>query len=154
AGWLFDQLAEHFGRDQVFKDVDSIDLGDDFVDAINNAVGSCAVLLALIGQQWLTLEGHDGRLRLDNPGDFVRLEIEAALARNIPIIPILVGKAGMPQADELPPSLAMLARRQALELSPTMFGAGVQRLLRVLERVLTEARQQAAKQAEEAAARR
>ena len=105
AGWLFDRLADQFGRGQVFKDVDSIDLGDDFVEVITAAVGFCDVLLALIGDQWLAITDEDGRRRLDNPDDFVRLEIEAALTRKVRVIPILVGGARMPRADELPPGL-------------------------------------------------
>ncbi len=133
AGWLFDRLTSHFGRDQVFKDIDSIELGDDFVEKITTAVGSCDVLLALIGGRWLTVTSQEGR-RLDDPADFVRLEIEAALARNVRVIPILVDGARMPGADELPESLAKLARRQALELSPSRFDADTQRLLRELDR--------------------
>ena len=102
AGWLFDRLAERFSPKQVFKDVDSIELGDDFVQMITRAVGSCDVLLALIGDQWLTITDVHGRRRLDDPDDFVRLEIEAALTRNVRIIPILVDGANMPRADELP----------------------------------------------------
>ena len=114
AGWLFDRLAGRFGGGQVFKDVDSIDPGDDFVDKITRAVGSCDVLLALIGDQWLTITDQDGRRRLDSPEDFVRVEIEAALARNVRVIPILVDGARMPRADELPDSLAKLARRRII----------------------------------------
>lgn len=144
AAWLFDRLASHFGRDQVFKDVDSIELGDDFVEVITAAVGSCDVLLALIGGRWLTIADRDGRPRLDDPNDFVRLEIEAALARDVRVIPVLVDGARMPRAEELPASLAKLARRQALELSPIRFDADVQRLLRVLDRVVAEAQQREA----------
>jgi len=96
------------------------------------------VLLALIGRRWLTVTGEDGRRRLDNPGDFVRLEIEAALTRNVRVIPILVEAARMPRASELPASLAKLARRQALELTSSRFGLDAQRLLRTLDRTLTE----------------
>lgn len=71
AGWLYDRLADRFGPGQVFKDVDSIQLGDDFVEVITRAVGSCDVLLALIGHHWLTVTDEHGRRRLDNPGDFV-----------------------------------------------------------------------------------
>lgn len=136
AGWLFAQLTEHFGKDQVFKDVDSIQLGDDFVEVVAAAVGSCDVLLSLIGDQWLTVTGEDGRRRLDDPGDYVRLEIEAALTRGIRVIPILVEGARMPLAEELPASLASLVRRQALELSPSRFEYDIGRLLRVLDRTL------------------
>ena len=85
AGWLYDRLANQYnGGGQVFKDVDSIELGDDFVQVITRAVGSCDVLLALIGEQWLTITDEHGRRRLDDPVDFVRLEIEAALTRKRP----------------------------------------------------------------------
>jgi hypothetical protein len=140
AGWLFDRLADEYGGDQVFKDVDSIELGDDFGEVITDAVGSTDVLLALIGNKWLTITDEDLRRRLDNPDDFVRLEIEAALARKVRVIPILVDGARMPRADELPPSLAPLARRQALELSPSRFAFDTSRLLKVLNRTLAEAR--------------
>ena len=153
AGWLYDRLARHFGRSQVFKDIDSIVLGDDFVEVITAAVGSCDVLLALIGDRWLTVTGQDGRRRLDNPADFVRLEIEAALTRNVRVIPILVAGAQMPREDQLPASLAKLARRQALELSPSRFESDTRRLLRVLRKTITEAQEQARQEAEEEAAR-
>jgi TIR domain len=140
AGWLFDRLAQHFGSAQVFKDVDSIELGDDFVEVISRAVGSCDVLLALIGDQWLTITDLHGRRRLDDPDDFVRLEIEAALARKVRIIPILVDGANMPRADELPTGLSGLVRRQALELSPSRFEYDTSRLLKVLDATLAEMR--------------
>src|SRR5215208_5049092 len=140
AGWLYERLISHLGRGQVFKDVDSIELGDDFVEIITSAVGSCDVLLALIGDQWLTIEDEDGRRRLDDPDDFVRLEIEAALTRNVRVIPILVEGARLPRADELPPSLARLVRRQALELSPARFDFDTSRLLKVLDKTLAEMR--------------
>jgi hypothetical protein len=140
AGWLYDRLADHYGGGQVFKDIDSIQLGDDFVEVITRAVGSCDVLLALIGNEWLTITDERGRRRLDNPDDFVRLEIEAALARKVRVIPILVDGARMPYTDELPDSLASLVRRQALELSPSRFDFDTSRLLKVLDRALDEVR--------------
>jgi hypothetical protein len=140
AGWLYDRLADHFGGGQVFKDIDSIELGDDFVEVITSAVGSCDVLLALIGDQWLTITDAHGQRRLDDPDDFVRLEIEAALTRNVRVIPILVDGARMPRAAELPASLARLVRRQALELSPARFDFDTGRLLKVLDRTLAEVR--------------
>jgi len=139
AGWLYDRLANRYGG-QVFKDVDSIQLGDDFVEVITRAVGSCDVLLALIGDRWLTTTDPDGRRRLEDPDDFVRLEIEAALTRNVRVIPILVEGARLPRADELPPSLARLVRRQALELSPARFDFDTSRLLKVLDKTLAEMR--------------
>jgi YVTN family beta-propeller protein len=133
AGWLYDRLAEHFGDAQVFKDVDSIRLGDDFVEAIRTAVGSCAVLLALIGAKWLTVTDNQGRRRLNDPEDFVRLEIEAGLARKVRVIPVIMEGARMPSAAELPASLRELAFRQALELRPNRFKSDTSHLLRVLD---------------------
>ena len=140
AGWLYDRLADRYGGEQVFKDVDSIELGDDFVEVINGAVGSCDVLLALIGEDWLTITDAQGRRRLDDPHDFVRLEIEAALARDVRVIPILVDGARMPAAEELPNSLSKLARRQALELSPARFASDTGQLLKGLDKALAEIR--------------
>jgi hypothetical protein len=140
AGWLYDRLADRFGGGQVFKDVDSIQLGDDFVEVITRAVGFCDVLLALIGDRWLTITDEHGGRRLDDPNDFVRLEIEAALTRKVRVIPILVDGARMPKADELPDSLVKLARRQALELSPARFESDSSRLFEVLDWTLAEVR--------------
>jgi hypothetical protein len=139
SGWLFDRLVVRYPG-EVFKDVDSIELGDDFVEVITAAVGSCDVLLALIGDRWVTIADDDGRRRLDDPDDFVRVEIEAALTRKVRVIPILVDGARMPRAEELPPSLARLVRRNALELSPARFDYDTNRLLKVLDRTLTEVR--------------
>jgi hypothetical protein len=72
AGWLYDRLCAHLGSDQVFKDVDSIDPGDDFVRVLEDAVGSCRVLLALIGDRWLDITNETGHRRLDDPNDFMR----------------------------------------------------------------------------------
>jgi hypothetical protein len=138
AGWLFDRLVDHFGRSQIFKDVDSIELGDDFVSVITTAVASCDVLLAVIGHRWVTITDDLGGRRLDDPDDFVRLEIEAALARDIRVVPILVDGASMPHVDELPPGLADLTRRQALELSPSRFDFDTSRLLAALDHTVDE----------------
>ena len=140
AGWLYDRLASRYGDGKIFKDVDSIELGDDFVEVITNAVGNCDVLLALVGDEWLTITDADGRRRLDDPNDFVRLEIEAALTRNVRVIPILVDGSRMPHAEEVPASLAGLVRRQALELSPNRFDSDTGRLLKVLDKTLAEVR--------------
>jgi hypothetical protein len=139
AAYLFERLATHFGKDRVFADVDSIEAGDDFAEVITAAVKSCEVQLVLIGDRWLTITDKDGRRRLDHPEDFLRQEIEAALMRNVPVIPVLVDGARMPSADELPSSLAGLVRRQALELRPTYFDTDFERLVGVLERTLTKA---------------
>ena len=139
AGWLFDRLVDEFGPEQVFKDMDSIALGDDFVDAITAAVSSTDVLLALIGDKWLGMVDEHGERRLDDPDDFVRLEIEAALERDVRVIPILVEGARMPRSEELPRSVAALARRQALELTSSRFSSDTRTLLSVLEKTLLAA---------------
>jgi hypothetical protein len=136
AGWLSDRLAGHLGRQQVFKDVDSIPLGDDAAEVIGAAVASCDALVVLVGRQWLTAAGPDGTRRLADPNDFVRLEIESALARGVRVIPVLVDGAPMPQPGELPPSLAALAAlaaRPPLELSQNRLDADTARLLQVLD---------------------
>lgn len=135
AGWLYDRLAEHFGRTQVFKDVDSLQPGDDFVEVITTAVASCVALIAVIGERWLTAADEHGRRRLDNPEDFVRVEIEAALARGVRVIPVLVNGASMPRSADLPSNLQPLARRQAIELSPYRFDTGA--LIRVLDATIS-----------------
>lgn len=139
ASWLFNELAERFGADQIFKDVDSIKPGDDFVERINVAVASSAVLLAVIGDDWLTVADGQGRRRLDDPEDFVRLEIEAALERQIRVIPVLVESAKMPSAEQLPPSLAALARKQAHSLSSNRFMTDSEELFTVLANELKPA---------------
>lgn len=137
AGWLFDRLTARLGERRVFKDIDSIELGENFVEVIMAAVGSCDVLLALIGDQWLSATDAEGKRRLEDPDDFVRLEIETALLRDVRVIPILVDGAAMPRADQLPPSMAGLVRCQGLELSPSRFDYDTNRLLEVLEPTAT-----------------
>lgn len=90
AGMLSEKLQDRFGKGPVYLDIDNIPFGVDFREHINSAVGQCDMLLALIGDAWITTRTNDGRRRLDNPADFVRLEIESALARNIPVVPVLL----------------------------------------------------------------
>ncbi|HWP56523.1 MAG TPA: toll/interleukin-1 receptor domain-containing protein [Candidatus Acidoferrales bacterium] len=135
AGRLTDDLKEQFGEGQIFRDIEAIEPGVDFVEAINRAVGSCAVLLAIIGPNWLTVRDKDGRRRLDDPNDFIRLEIAAALRRNVRVIPVLVGDAKMPRPEDLPPELEALARRQAYELSDKRWEFDVAQLVATLDKV-------------------
>jgi tetratricopeptide (TPR) repeat protein len=123
AGRLYDVFVEHFSAEEVFKDVDNIEPGEHFVERITAAVESCDVLLALIGPRWLTMIDEKGQRRLDDPEDYVRLEIETALTRTgtIRVIPILVDEAKMPHADELPPTLRPLVYRHAVEINPSKF---------------------------------
>lgn len=137
AGRLFDALSSHFAG-RLFMDVDTLEPGVDFVEAIEKAVGLCEALIVVIGREWLTIEDRAGRRRLDDPGDFVRLEVESALARRIRVIPVLVQDTPMPRAEELPASLAPLARRNAIELSDARWAYDVDRLARTIQDVLEE----------------
>ncbi|HJR06700.1 MAG TPA: SUMF1/EgtB/PvdO family nonheme iron enzyme [Pyrinomonadaceae bacterium] len=151
AGRLFDGLSARFGEEQVFMDIDQIEPGEDFVQVIESAVGSCEILVALIGRNWLTSRDESGR-RLDNPNDFVRLEITAALVRGIPVIPVLVQGARMPRPQDLPEDLLALSRRHALELSDLRWKHDIDQLTGALEKILTrrrEARRIAEQQEEE-----
>jgi uncharacterized membrane protein YtjA (UPF0391 family) len=139
AGRLHDRLSEHFGRDNVFIDIDTIEPGLDFVDVIERTVASCDVLIALIERQWLTSTDAAGQRRLDNPEGFVRQEIAMALRRNIRVIPALIQDTPMPRTTDLPEDLKTLTRRNALEISDTHFHRDVDRLIVVLDRVLRPA---------------
>jgi tetratricopeptide (TPR) repeat protein len=134
AGRLFDGLAARFGDDQVFMDIDTIQPGDDFLAVIERKVDSCDALLAVIGNQWAKSIDARGRRRIDNPDDYVRLEIATALRRRVRVIPVLVQGAPMPGPDELPPPLQRLARHNALEIDNKRWRVDVARLVQALER--------------------
>jgi formylglycine-generating enzyme required for sulfatase activity len=138
AGRLCDRLIAHFGRNNIFMDVDSLPPGVDFVKAIRNSVGSSDVLISVIGKRWLTSSDEDGKRRLDNPKDFVRLEIATALKRDMRVIPVLVEDASMPRAKDLPIDLKLLSNRNALEVRHASFGGDSERLITALERALEE----------------
>jgi len=137
AGRLYDRLTAHFGEDQVFIDIDQIEPGEDFVEAINRKVSACDIAIVSIGPDWLSVTDASGNRRLDDKEDFVRMEIVAALQRKIRVIPILVGGARMPRKQDLPEDLAPLSRRNALELSETRFHADVDRLIEAIEKPRT-----------------
>lgn len=132
-GRLGDRLTAHFGPMRVFRDRESIVAGDDFAEAIRRAIGTSVVVLVIVGPDWLTARTADGRRRLDDEADFVRLEIESALLGGVPVIPVLVEGAVMPAATVLPPSLAHFARCQATELSDTRWNYDVDRLIAMLQ---------------------
>jgi hypothetical protein len=112
-GRIYDQMKARFGEDRLFKDVDSIPLGKDFRTAISEAVGRCDVLLAVIGKDWLKVASDSGARRLDDPNDYVHIEIATALSRGIPVIPVLVENSVLPRSVDLPESLKELAFRNA-----------------------------------------
>lgn len=116
---LRDALQVRFGANSVFLDIENIPFGADFRQFIGNAVGQCDVLLVLIGDQWLQLTDDQGRRRIENPSDYVRIEIESALKRDIQVVPVLVGEAKMPAPSELPKSIRDIAFRNAAEIRAT-----------------------------------
>jgi hypothetical protein len=135
AGRIYDRLVGKFGKDLIFKDVDSIPLGFDFKEYLSKQVGECNVLLAIIGDRWLEAQDESGRRRLDDPTDFVRIEIESALERGIPVIPLLVRGASMPQEESLPPSLRKLIYRNGIPVrSDPDFHRDMDRLIKALEK--------------------
>ena len=135
AGRLYDRLVAHFGTDRVFMDVQGIEPGVDFVEAIERALRSCEILIVLIGKDWLTPDST-GRRRLDDPTDFVRLETATALKRGIRVVPVLVEGVPIPRADQLPADLLPLVRRQAVELSHKQWDVTSAELIRTLEKIL------------------
>ncbi len=137
AGRLFDRLVTHFGKDRIFMDIDTIEPGEDFITVIENAVGSCDILIAIIGRSWLA-SGSGQTGRLDNPHDFVRLEIGTALRRDIRVIPVLVQRASMPKPQDLPEELVNFSRRNAVELTDLRWQSDVDQLIIVMERVLAK----------------
>ncbi|HEY0759725.1 MAG TPA: toll/interleukin-1 receptor domain-containing protein [Acidisarcina sp.] len=134
AGRLFDILSAHFGRENTFMDIDAISGGDNFVTVIEQKIGLCNVLLAVIGERWLTITGEDGKRRLDNSGDFVRLEIAKALQRGVRVIPVLVSKAAMPDQKDLPEDLRPLSLREAIDLRDEHFRDDAARLIELLDK--------------------
>ena len=137
AGRIFDRLEAKFGGDAVFMDIDSIPPGADFHEWLNESVAKASVLLALIGRGWVDARDEHGLKRLDNPNDFVRIEIEAALARKITVIPLLIDGAPFPRVEELPASLQPLTRRNAAFLDAGRdFNMHMARLIGDVERYL------------------
>jgi hypothetical protein len=135
-GRLFDRLGKHFGKAHVFMDIAGIEPGLDFVESIDKAVGSCDVFIVVIGKQWLNATDADGRRRLENPEDFIRLELATALKRNIRVIPVLVQGATAPSSENLPEDLRMLSRRQAIEVSDNRWDFDAGELIKTIEKSL------------------
>lgn len=113
-------------------DVAGIGPGQDFRKAIDERVATCSALLAVIGPIWLESRDGFGGRRLDEPGDFVRIELASALRSNIPVVPVLVRGSRMPRAEELPDDLKELAYRNAVELTHARWKSDIQLLIRAL----------------------
>lgn len=138
AGRLYDTVADRYGQENVFMDLD-LDPGIDFVDRITQAVGSCHVLLVVMGPRWATVQDQDGEVRITDPEDYVRLEVETGLRRaDVTLIPVLVGEAAMPRREDLPDAIRAITRRNALELSDARWRYDVGRLTTALDQLLAE----------------
>lgn len=133
AGRLFDELINRFGERSVFMDVSAIEPGQDFRKAIDLSVSTCTVLLAVIGQDWIHSKDVSGQRRLEDPADFVRIELASALRREIAVVPVLVRGAKMPVARDLPADLRDLAYRNAVELTHARWKSDIQLLIRALQ---------------------
>jgi hypothetical protein len=159
-GRLFDRMQEVFRPEQLFMDVDSIAPGLDFVAVLEEQVAKCDVLLAVIGRYWTDIRDETGARRLDNPRDFVRIEIESALNQSKRVIPVLVGAARMPDSDELPESMKPLARHNAVRLTHERFRADAHGLIKAVQQalddveVLRQAQAEATRQAKAAEERK
>jgi Sulfatase-modifying factor enzyme 1/TIR domain len=129
AGRVHDRLEREFGADLLFMDVHAIPLGVNFIKVLREEVAKCDVLLALIGPNWLNVRGEDGNRRLDNPGDFLRIEIATALQRDIPVIPILLDDAKMLKADQLPKDLEELSVRNGIDIRQRSFRSDMDNLI-------------------------
>lgn len=136
AGRLYDQLKNYFGEDRVFFDVDTIKPGTNFEQKINNELDQSGAVLVLIGKQWLDLKDAAGSRRLDDPQDYVRMEVGTALKKDVTVIPVLVQGAEIPSGRDLPPELYDLSRRNAIRLEDDQWNADYKMLALTLRNVL------------------
>jgi uncharacterized membrane protein YhaH (DUF805 family) len=136
AGRLFDLLSQKLDGVKVFMDVDSLEPGVDFASVIDERLSGCDYFIAVIGPDWAGIKGPDESRRLEDANDYVRLEIEAALRRNIRVVPVLVDNARMPRPDEVPASLHGLLRRNAIELPHHSFSKAAAELAGSIRRNL------------------
>lgn len=135
AGRLRDSLSAHIDRERIFMDIDTISGGVDFPEAIETAIGSAQAMLVVIGDQWLELAGEDGHPRIQDPQDFVRMEVALGLESGIRVFPVLVGGAKVPSETDLPENLKDLVRRNACEISNTRWDYDVGKMLEDLEKL-------------------
>jgi formylglycine-generating enzyme required for sulfatase activity len=145
AGRIYDRLQTCFGVNRVFMDITNISVGENFADAINQAIGSCGVVIVVIGPRWCSVLDEMGRKRLDDPNDFVRVEVQAALDRDVLIVPVLVKGVKMPKSLDLPIDLRDLSLYQAIELRHRHFDADFFDLVVMLEQHFGESARQDAR---------
>lgn len=134
-GRLADDLGRLLDQQTLFRDIEAIEAGVDFVQALERAVSACTVMLVIIGPTWASAVTADGQRRLFHAGDYLRMEIEAALARDIRVIPVLVGDAQMPGPADIPDSMAGLLRRNAYPISDRRWQYDVSQLVDILVKI-------------------
>ena len=138
-GRIYDVLVEHYGSNSIFKDVDSIPFGVDFRKHLQTVIEKCDIVLVIIGDRWLSVTDTAGHPRLTDQADFVRIEIESALQRDIRIVPVLVKGSSMPKEDDLPPNIRELAFRNGLSVRyDPDFHHDMERLIRSLDEVVSQ----------------
>jgi len=133
-GRVYDRLCQDLGEQHVFMDAHKIPLGQDFADYLKQQIAQCDYVLVMIGPQWQKLCDEHGRRRLDDPSDWVRLEVAAALRREIPVVPVLVDGGSLPKANELPDDMKGLVQRQALLLTDAVFRHEMDQLVGQIQR--------------------
>lgn len=141
AGRIDDALVAEFGRERVFRDLHSMRPGRDFRDQLDAAVGRCKAMLVIIDKNWLDPPKTRGQRRIDNEEDWVRIEVESALQRHIPVVPLLLGQFRMPEAEELPISIRQLVYRQSLSVRGRDFATDMERVIEELRCIEASAEQ-------------
>lgn len=134
AGRLYDRLAHHFGKEQVFRDLDAIAAGAEFAKVIEERISQCNVVVAVIGKSWVDIRNAAGQRRLDDPKDAVRIEIREALNQKKLIIPTLIAGAEIPKPEQLPEDIAALVGRNAIEISESRFDYDAGRVIEAIEK--------------------
>ena len=134
AGRLYDRLAHHFGKEQVFRDLDAIAPGAEFAKVIEERISRCNVLVAVIGKNWVSVKNVAGEYRLDDPKDALRTEIREALTQKKLVIPVLIEGATVPSAEQLPKDIAALTGRNAIEISESRFDYDAGRVIEAIEK--------------------
>ena len=138
-GRLHDHLTKTFGPRSVFMDVDDVPVGVDYIEHVSEQLGRTAVMIVVMGRIWASAVDKKGRRRIDLADDLVRAEIAEALRRKIPIIPVLVHGVAMPDPDDLPDDIRVLARRNAIDLTHKRWGPDVDQLVAAIKQLLQRA---------------
>src|SRR5262245_29223877 len=135
-------LQRHFGRSGVFLDVSGLDRGDHWLHTLERQVDDSVAMISLLGEGWADLKDEKGNRRLDNPNDFVRFEIARAFARDIPVLPVLIDGASMPELSQLPSNLVSLTFPQAMLLRAESLDDDAEKIARRLKHLVAAARRQ------------